>query len=147
MDNSGLKPIREELDLGDRKKQLKGKTIRIKKLVKKDTGSFTLKDTLLHGDDSQNMSANEIVNDNNQGDFNANLLDQLNPAPPQIPANTMAKKETSKIVQPDREEKIEIHPPSLVESRIQSAVKEDRSQRNSVVSTTSYIVNDSRYVL
>lgn len=53
-----LKPITEEYDLGDKKKSLKGKRIKIKKLVKKESGSFTLKDTYIGGEDSQDMSTN-----------------------------------------------------------------------------------------
>lgn len=47
--------IPEEVDLGDQKKEFKGKTIKIKKLVKKENGSFTLKDTYIQQDgDSMN---------------------------------------------------------------------------------------------
>jgi hypothetical protein len=55
-----MQPIREELDLGDQKKAFKGKTIKIKKLVKKETGSFTLKDTYIQADDSMNASGLEL---------------------------------------------------------------------------------------
>ena len=61
--NPNLQPIREEFDLGEKKKQFKGKTIKIKKLVKKESGSFTLRETLLHGDDSQDTSG--ILNTSN----------------------------------------------------------------------------------
>jgi hypothetical protein len=52
-------PIQEEIDLGDQKKEYKGKTIKIKKLIKKETGSYTLKDTYIHGEDSVNNSTLE----------------------------------------------------------------------------------------
>lgn len=55
-----MQPIREELDLGDQKKAFKGKTIKIKKLVKKETGSFTLKDTYIQAEDSINASGVEL---------------------------------------------------------------------------------------
>lgn len=51
-----MQPIKEELDLGDQKKAFKGKTIKIKKLVKKETGSFTLKDTYINAEDTINNS-------------------------------------------------------------------------------------------
>jgi hypothetical protein len=54
--------IKEELDLGDQKKNLKGKTIKIKKIVKKETGSFTLKDTYISPDDQLNASNDSILN-------------------------------------------------------------------------------------
>lgn len=55
-----MQPIREELDLGDQKKAFKGKTIKIKKLVKKDNGSFTLKDTVIQAEDSMDTSAMNV---------------------------------------------------------------------------------------
>lgn len=64
--------IKEELDLGDQKKNLKGKTIKIKKIVKKETGSFTLKDTYISPDDQLNASNDSILNSDNilAGDAN-----------------------------------------------------------------------------
>jgi hypothetical protein len=58
--NMNLQPIREEFDLGDRKEKFRGKTIKIKKLIKKESGSFTLKDTLLHGDESMDTSVTDL---------------------------------------------------------------------------------------
>lgn len=65
-----MQAIKEELDLGDQKKAFKGKTIKIKKLVKKDNGSFTLKDTYIAGDDTVNDSAIEkdAEENHNNGD-------------------------------------------------------------------------------
>lgn len=59
MQGSGVIP--EEVDLGDQKKEFKGKTIKIKKLVKKENGSFTLKDTYIQqdGDSMNNDSMTE----------------------------------------------------------------------------------------
>ena len=54
-----MNPIREEVDLGDQKKAFKGKTIKIKKIVKKETGSFTLKDTYIEANDTLNTSKSE----------------------------------------------------------------------------------------
>ena len=59
-ENMDLGKIQEEFELGDRVKKYKGKTIKIKKLVKKESGSFTLKDTLIHGDDSANTSVSDL---------------------------------------------------------------------------------------
>lgn len=56
-----MNPIREEVDLGDQKKAFKGKTIKIKKMVKKETGSFTLKDTYIEANDTLNTSKNEAT--------------------------------------------------------------------------------------
>lgn len=51
-----MQSIKEELDLGDQKIAFKGKTIKIKKLVKKETGSFTLRDTYINAEDTINQS-------------------------------------------------------------------------------------------
>lgn len=46
-----MNTIYEELDLGDRVKKLKGKTVKVKRLVRKEDGSMTLKDSTLNGTD------------------------------------------------------------------------------------------------
>ena len=67
-----MNPIREEFDLGEQKKEFKGKTIKIKKIVKKETGSFTLKDTYIAADETLNNSRNgpEVYNYSHSGDLN-----------------------------------------------------------------------------
>lgn len=56
-----MNPIREEIDLGDQKKAFKGKTIKIKKIIKKESGSFTLKDTYIQADETLNNTKSEGV--------------------------------------------------------------------------------------
>lgn len=71
-DLPSLGKITEEVDLSEKKRSFRGKTIKIKKLVKKESGSFTLRDTLMHVEDSQDQST--IMND-----LGANILpDNIN---------------------------------------------------------------------
>lgn len=92
--NLNLKPIREEFDLGDRKRKFRGKTIKIKKLVKKETGSFTLKDTLLHGDDSVNTSVSDLQNIT-EGLRDPNIMVELKKEIQNMEANEQNSKVTS----------------------------------------------------
>lgn len=64
-----MEPISEEFDLGDLKKEYKGKKIKIKKLVKKETGSFTLKDTYISAEDTIN---NSVMRPDGTSDMNIN---------------------------------------------------------------------------
>lgn len=51
-----LNTIYEEFDLGDRIKALKGKHIKIKKLVKKDDGNYSIRESSLYADKSVDVS-------------------------------------------------------------------------------------------
>ena len=53
-----LNTIYEEFDLSDRIKALKGKHIKIKKIVKKDDGNYTLKESSLFSEKSMEMGLN-----------------------------------------------------------------------------------------
>merc|ERR1712183_92423 len=56
--------ITEELDLGNRKSELKGKTIKIKKLVKKEDGHYSFRDsTIISANESQadETGTNEVL--------------------------------------------------------------------------------------
>jgi hypothetical protein len=75
-ENMDLGKIQEEFELGDRVKKYKGKTIKIKKLVKKESGSFTLRDTLIHGEDSANTSLTDLK-DITQGLSDPNINQQF----------------------------------------------------------------------
>lgn len=46
--NNNLNVIYEEVDLGDRIKRLKGRTIKVKKLVRRDDGVYTTKESLIN---------------------------------------------------------------------------------------------------
>lgn len=61
--------ITEELDLGNRKSALKGKTIKIKKVVKKEDGHYSFRDsTLISSNDvsQDDICTNQVLNQ----DFN-----------------------------------------------------------------------------
>ena len=64
--------ITEELDLGYKKKSLKGKAVKITKLVKKEDGNMTLKEeTVLDG--SRDLSQDDIdLMRESTADFNLN---------------------------------------------------------------------------
>jgi hypothetical protein len=51
-DGPALNTIYEEFDLSDRIKSLKGKHIKIKKIVKKEDGNYSIRETSLFGDKS-----------------------------------------------------------------------------------------------
>merc|ERR1712166_1536028 len=63
--------ITEELNLGNRKSELRGKTIKIKKLVKKDDGHYSFRDSTIISPNE--VSTDEIgTNDVLKQDFNLN---------------------------------------------------------------------------
>lgn len=53
---ANLNTIYEEFDLGDRIKALKGKHIKIKKLVKKEDGNYSIRESSLYGEKSVDVS-------------------------------------------------------------------------------------------
>lgn len=83
--NIEMQPIKEELDLGDQKKAFKGKTIKIKKLVKKETGSFTLKDTYIQAEDSMDTSGADLDPHSGRGFEGPRPQGGINILPPQDP--------------------------------------------------------------
>jgi hypothetical protein len=82
--------ITEEFDLGSKCKALKGKTIKIKKLVPKDDGTQSLRDVTLF-DGSQDMSQSDI-DPNQQFNLDLNLNSELQNFDPNVTFQFPSKK-------------------------------------------------------
>jgi hypothetical protein len=93
-----LNTIYEELDLSDRIKSLKGKQIKIKKLVKKDDGTYSLRSSTIIGDDEENRMKDSQISD--FGDHHQDLPKNENFIPAMQESMNFNKQKDSSLVEP-----------------------------------------------
>ncbi len=154
LDNPNLNPIPEEFDLSDRIKSLKGKHIKIKKIVKKEDGNYSIRETSLFSEKSIELPPQEIGG-SLAGNFKDTIVQSSNyqPLPDNILPTDFNSIKNSTYITPQpaidfMKKSIDLRPAKMgsTDNFLPPNIKKDFNARAGVFSSTHYSSTNLREI-